>query len=387
MSEVVIQHPPARASLKIGALGVGVAACAVCIAAAVLRVEAFYPAYLFAYLFWLGLALGSLALLMLHNLTGGNWGDAIHPYAEAASLTLPVLAVLFIPILLGMDQLYPWMHPNGDEVLMHRRAYLNLHFFVARAAGYFVIWSVLAIVLSALSRSWALEKRTETAGRLRALSAAGIVIYFLTVTHAGFDWLMSRDSEFYSSIFGFVVATGQALAALAFVIVLAYAMRLRVEMESQAKKLLLRDLGNLVLTCVILWAYMAFMQLLIIWMGNKQDDNAWYVQRGIGQIGNPWLWVGLGLVVVHFFVPFFLLLFRGVKQRGGVLAGIAALLLAAHLVEQCWLVAPSGHGRVPRMGTFWIYLVTPVAVGGIWLAAFFWLLGQRLMLREVADAK
>ena len=346
----------------------------------------FFRAYLFAWLFFLGLALGGTCLIMLHNLTGGAWGDGARVIGWAAGLTVPLLAVLFIPVLLGLPELYIWARPAevaANETLKHRSAYLNVPFFVVRAVIYFAVWTALAYILATWQRNYARTGNRRVLSRIRGLSAAGLIIYLMTMTHAALDWMVSRDVSFYTTTFGFIVTTGQTLAAMAFALIVLSWVPVRQAAGEQASVRtwgVLNDAGNILLVLVILWTYVTFMQLLVIWMGNTQEDNAWFVQRGLSQPG-PWRWVGLGLVLFHFFVPFYLLLFRDIKGRGRLLAGVAWMLLLAHVVQVYWLVAPSGQavwrGEGPLFNPSWLDLAAFVAVGGVWLAGFLWVLERR----------
>jgi len=357
--------------IQTGSIVVGIAGAAAFVAAFFLPVqrELIFRAYLFGYLCCLGLALGSMCLLMLHALTGGEWGDRIRPAAHAAMLTLPLLALLFIPLCFGLRALYPWARPEelaGSHTLLHRQAYLNATFFYIRAAAYFVIWIGLALLVH--WRPWA-----------RALCAPGLIIYLMTMTHAGIDWLMSRDIEFYSTAFGFVLTVGQTLSAMALAVVLLPLLPKRRPAPSPPAKLaLLNDLGNLLLTMVILWAYVAFMQLLVIWMGNTTEDNGWYLERGLGGGGDSLAWriVGGIILLFEFFVPFYLLLFRKIKQRSRSLLATAWILLLAHGAEEYWLVAPSGNDGAARFDPHWVDLAALAGLLGIWLTAFLLMLGR-----------
>ncbi len=364
---------------------VGIAAGIACIFAALnpgSRSD-FFVAYLFACWFWLGISLGGLVLPMLHTLTGGNWGRTVRRIGEASSLVTPLMLLLWIPLLFGLHHLYVWTNPDEvarETVLQHRLPYLNIPFFLARIAGCFAIWIALVFIQITLSRKVERTGNERTRSALRGWSAAGLILYLLTMTHAGCDWIMSRDIEFYSTTFGFVLTTGQTLAGLAFVILILALVGRHDKPHPLAlatRKGILNDVGNILLTLVILWSYVTFMQLLVIWMGNTGEDNVYYLQRGLGQ-PSPRRWVGLSLIVLNFFIPFFLLLFRATKQYLPALTAIAAILFLIHLDEVFWLIAPTGDNKGPEFHLAWIDFVAPVAVGGLWLALFFFLLPERL---------
>ena len=226
---------------------------------------------------------------------------------------------------------------------------------------------------------------------MKGWSAAGLILYLITMTHAGYDWAMSRDTDFYSTAFGLIMTVGQTLSALAFAILVVWlihnvagapaAAELYRKPEQNPPEFgspsVLNDVGNILLTLVILWAYISFMQFLVIWMGNSGEDNGYYLKRGIGQ-PSVWRWIGLGLITVHFFIPFFLLLFRATKNYLPALTVVAGIVFVAHGVEQYWLIAPSPDLKGPHFALTWMDLLMPFAIGGVWLAAFFTLLASSL---------
>ncbi|HVS72111.1 MAG TPA: hypothetical protein VHQ47_12720 [Phycisphaerae bacterium] len=370
---------------------IGIAAGIACLIAALnpaTRTD-FFVAYLFACWFWLGISLGALVMPMLHTLTGGEWGRAVRRIGEAASLVTPLMLILWIPLAFGLPHLFVWANPDivaKETVLQHRTPYLNVPFFLLRTAGYFAIWIALVFIQFTLSRKVERTGNEHTRSALRGWSAAGLIIYLMTMTHASYDWLMSRDIDFYSTTYGFVITTGQTLAGLAFItLILAFVGRHEKPhpLALSTKRGILIDVGNILLTLVILWTYVTFMQLLVIWMGNTGEDNNYFLQRGLGQ-PSPWRWIGLAIILLHFFVPFFLLLFRGAKGYLPALTSIAAVLFLIHFVEVFWLIAPSGEHKGPVFHLAWVDFVAPVAVGGLWLALFFFLLPERLAAAAAA---
>jgi hypothetical protein len=346
---------------------VGVAALVPCVGGVFLSPEQFFRSYLLAYVFWLGLALGSCALVMLHNLTGGAWGAVIRRVLESGMRTLPLMAVLFVPFLFGLPHLYEWAHPEhvaSDTLLQYKTFYLNSPFFLLRTGVYFLVWLGLAYLLD----KWSVEhERTAEPAvlrRLEALSGPGLVLYGGTLTFAAIDWVMSLEPHWYSTIYGLLFLVGQALATMAFaIIVLSYlADHKPVSEVVQARHF--HDLGNLLLAFVMLWAYVTFSQYLIIWSGNLAEEVTWYLHRTQG----GWEWIGLGLIVFHFILPFVILLSRDAKRRKDVLMKIAAAVLFMRLVDLFWLIAPSP----PTTGfhIHWLDVAAPIGVGGLWLAYF-----------------
>jgi len=349
------------------ALIVGIVGAIGCVVGVIVDPAQFFRSYLFAYLFWLSIALGSLGVLMVHHLTGGAWGFVIRRLLEGAAMTIPFMALLFVPLLFGLHHLFSWMQPGAmaDNELRHKsHFFLNLPWFLARAALYFIVWSGLAIVL----RRWSLEQDRVGGGeitrRFQLFCGPGLVAYTLTYSLAAIDWIMALEPHWYSTIFGMIVITGQGLAGLAFAILIAG----RLLRGSQLKEVIpdkaYHDLGHLLLAFVLLWAYMSYSQYIITWSGNISTESLWYIHRGHG----GWQSVGLFLILFHFFAPFILLLFGGLKKHIGSLSAIAAGVLLVHLIDQFWMVMPAFYTAGFRI--HWLDIVTPLAIGGLWIAGF-----------------
>lgn len=355
----------------------GIAALAACAAGAAGSPDQFFRSYLFAYLFWIGIALGCFAIVMLHHLVGGSWGVVIRRLLESGAGTLPLMAVLVLPLVAGLPRLYVWARPEavaGDELLRHKAPYLNVPFFVGRLVFYFAVWIALAHLLNKWSEEQDRTLSPQVKTRLQLLSGPGLVLYGLTVTFASVDWVMSLEPHWFSTIYGILFMTGEALATLAFVILALLVLVRRKPMADVLKATHFQDLGNLMLAFVMLWAYVCFSQFLIIWSGNLPEEIPWYLRRLTG----GWGWVAVVLVVFHFALPFVLLLSRANKQRLQILAGIAGGVLVVRLVDLFWMVMPAFHPGGFRV--HWMDLLMPVGIGGLWLAAFVWRLKRRALL-------
>jgi hypothetical protein len=355
-------------------LVVGISAALLSVIGLLLSREQFFRSYLLAYLFWLGIALGCLGVSMLHNLTGGAWGMVIRRLLESATRTLPLLALLFLPILAGTRDLYEWSRPDAvaaDALLRHKSAYLNVPFVIVRAALYFAVWLLAAHGVNRWSRVQ--EERTDPAieRKVKLLSAPGILLYVLTMTFASIDWVMSLDPRWFSTIYGVLFIVGQALSAFAFAICVVVLLRDRAPFAGIVSKVHLHDLGNLLFAFLMLWAYASLSQLLIIWSGNLPEEIPWYLRRFTG----GWEWVGYALILFHFAVPFFLLLVRRMKRSAVALARVAASILVMRFVDLFWMVTPEFHHDGIRL--HWLDLAIPVALGGIWLAAYLRELGRQ----------
>jgi hypothetical protein len=364
---------------------VGGAALLTCLVGSFFNPEAVARSYLTAFVFVNSIPLGCLALVMLHHLTGGLWGAPLRRLAEAAAMTFPLSGVLFLPVVLAFltGHLYPWATPADyahEAVVRHRRELPVLGFapgwVVARAAIYFAVWSVLAW------RLWAGSLREDssepTKRGLASLSGAGSVLYFVTASLAAADWVMSREAHYYSSVFGFIAVAAQSIAGLCFVLGVLGRLADRPPLDVALTPRALHDLGNLLLTCVILWSYVSFAQLLVNWIGNTQEDVTWYVHRSHG----GWRVVTIALVLLHFFVPFVLLLFQPTKRNLRPLARLAAALLFLRLVDAFWTTAPSSPTESAG-GLYWTDPFAPIGVGGVWLAGFLWVLRRRPIMIAV----
>lgn len=330
----------------------------------------FLRSYLVAYLFLFGIGIGSLVILMIHHLTGGRWGAAVRRLLESGSRTLPVLAILFLPIVLGVQQIYPWSVPlSGDEQLGAKAVYLNVPQFLLRAAIYFVCWLGLAYFLNRWSRRQDETGDPGLGDRMRTLSGPGLVLCGLTLTFASVDWLMALEPQWYSTIFSMVFAAGHALTAMAFVVLVLALLADQPPLADIVGRKTLGDLGNLLLAFVMFWAYVSFSQFLLIWMGNLPEETAWYLSRLYG----GWKWIAVALVVLHFAVPFALLLSRDVKRNPRSLAAVAGLVLAMRLASLFWDVIPAygPRGLGPHWPEIAASVVTVLGLGGVWLAVFF----------------
>lgn len=373
--------PPSLAGFQRKSLIVGVVAAIVAIIGAFISPDHFFRGYLMGYMWTVGIALGSLALLMVGHLSGGNWWMLSRRVWEAAAGTLPAWTVMFIPIALGIHKLYIWTHAEhvqGDHVLEGKAGYLNVTFWLVRALIYFVIWNLLVWML----RSWSARQDNDTSPaiwqRLKSIAAPGILVYGLTITFASVDWIMSLDPHWFSTIFGMLFMAGQGLSALAFAIAVLVLLARFAPMSDVLREDRLHDLGKLMLAFTMVWAYFSFSQWLIIWMGNLPEEIAWYLHR----IKNGWQWVALALILFQFVLPFVLLLSRDVKRDAKRLVPIALLVIVMRLVDMFWLVAPNPFPgpEYHHVTLHWTHIAAPTALMGLWLALFAWNLSKRPIL-------
>jgi hypothetical protein len=339
----------------------------------------FFQSYLFAYIFWFGITLGSLAFIMVHHLAGGRWSASLRGLLEASSRTMPLIILLFLPIVLGISELYEWSHPEivaGDRILEHKAIYLNVPFFLGRAAFYFMVWGLLAFFLNRWSRQYDENADPDVFERLKQISAPGLVIYALTMSFASFDWLMSLEPHWFSTIFGAMITIGSVLTALAFITLLACHLSDQPPFSDVLTAQQYNDFGSLLLAFIMLWAYGNLSQALLIWSANLGEEITWYLHR----VNGGWEWVSLALMIFHFVLPFALLLSRDLKRNPKSLIYVAFFMLIMRLIDLFWIVQPTPAFHHETFSIHWLDIVTPLAVGGLWLAFFFRELKARPLL-------
>lgn len=360
---------PQLLRLRRTALMVGMAALALTAVGIFLGREQFFQSYLYGFLFWVGLSLGCLFLLMLTHVAGGSWGAMIRRPLEAGVMVLPTMALFFIPLLFGISNLYEWARPEvvaANPVLQAKAGYLNMPFFTARALLYFVVWLTLGLLLY----RWSAKQDEQPDGsaifsRMRRLSGPGIVLYILTMTFAAFDWGMSLEPEWFSGIYGVIFMIGQAISAVALIIIVTVSLSGTKPMSEVATWKRVQDLGNLLMAMTMFWAYVSVSQLIIIWSGNVAETASWYVLR----LNNPdWQPLALFLALFHFFVPFFILFSRWVKRQGRALMLVAGWMILMRFVDIFWIIVPAFERE--GFPLHWLDLSVAVGIGGIWLAVF-----------------
>lgn len=327
--------------------------------------ERFYQAYLVAYTFWLGVALGSMALLMVQHLSGGAWGVVMRRPLEAAASTIPAMAVLFLPIIPGMHDLYHWTHADAlaDPLIAAKAPYLNTPFFLARVVFYFAIWIAMSHLLLKWSREQDQTGDPALSRKLSILSGGGLVVYALTVNFSVTDWLMSVNPHWFSTMWGPMFMVGQGLAAFALTI-LVLVMLIRTEPMSRVLNAgHFHDLGKLLFAFLMLWAYLAFSQFLIVYSANLAEEVPHYIARSQG----GYQYLTIGLIVLHFIVPYAMLLSRNLKRDYNRLRLIAAWLILMRVVDYYWQVAPEFH---ETLSASVIDVALPIALGGIFLVLY-----------------
>ncbi|MBZ5600338.1 MAG: hypothetical protein LAN83_18700 [Acidobacteriia bacterium] len=387
MSTAHMRNPDLMAPLVVKTIGqrslvVGVIFSVIAVAGAFAQPAVFFRGYLLSFMAWLGVALGSMAVLMLRHMTGGGWGMVIRRIMGAAMRTLPFMALLFVPIcLFGLPKLYVWARPLESITDKHlrehlqeiTRSYLSVNGFILRAVIYFAIWNALSFFLTKWSREQDQPPARDHSARFRALAGPGLILYGFTISFAAIDWVMSLDPSWISTIYGLLVLAGQVLSAICFAVVVERILVRYKPMSEMLKPDYVHDHGKLMLTFVMVWAYFEFSQWLIIWAGNLPEEITWYMRR----LNGGWGYIGLFLVVFHFAVPFVMLLSRPFKRDVTRLVWLAIWLMVMRYLDIFWNIEPNFSNTLT---VTWADVVVPVAMGGLWLAYFFRNLGSMPLL-------
>jgi hypothetical protein len=385
-NQLDLTAPPIVKTISTRSLIVGVVFGLGAVVLALTRTDEFYRGYLLGFMAWLGVALGSMAILMIRHLTGGGWGMVIRRILGAAMRTLPALAILFVPIVIAVVQhrIYPWVMPLDAVQDPHIRehlekhsfikgAYLNASAFIIRAVIYFAIWNVLSYLLSMWSKQTDGPGAPDNTQKFKAVAGPGLILYGFTISFAAIDWVMSLDPSWISTIFGLIILIGEVLSAMCFAVVVERILVSYKPMSEMLKPDFVHDHGKWMLVFIMVWAYFSFSQWLIIWAGNLPAEITFYLRR----INNGWGTIALALVVFHFAVPFVILLSRPFKRNIHKLVWLAIWLMIMRLVDLFWIIEPnfstSFHITIADV-------VVPIAIGGVWLAVFFRNLGALPLL-------
>jgi hypothetical protein len=372
MQNLDLMAPPVVKTIQQRSLIVGLVFSVIAAVGAWLRPDEFFRAYLLAFMAWLGITLGSMAILMLRHLTKGAWGMVIRRILGAAMRCVPLMIAFFIPLLFGIHWLYIWARPLEGIADKHLRehlqditkTYLTVNGFIVRAAIYFAIWWALSFFLTKWSAEQDHPPMRDNSARFKALSGPGLILYGFTITFAVIDWIMSIDPSWISTIFGLSFLIGQVLAALCFAVVVERILFRYKPMSELLKPEQVQDHGKFMLTFIMMWAYFAFSQWLIIWAGNLPEEITWYLRR----LHGGWGYVGLFVVLFHFAVPFVFLISRPFKRDITRLVWLAVWLLLMRYVDLFWIIEPNFS---VTFNVTWLDVVVPIAMGGLWLAYFF----------------
>jgi len=363
--------PPVVKTLGRRSLVVGVVFSLLALVGAFLQPRQFFRAYLLAFMLWLGITLGSMAVLMIRHLTGGGWGTVIRRLMGAAMRCIPLVTLLFVPYLFGIKQLYIWAQPLDSVADKHLRehlqditkTYLNIHGFILRAVFYFAVWNLLCFLLTMWSRQQDRPGGRDNSSRFKAVSGPGLILYGFTISFAAIDWMMSLDPSWISTIYPLIILIGEVLSAMCFAVVIERMLVRYKPMSELLRPDFVHDHGKWMLVFIMVWAYFSFSQWLIIWAGNLPEEIPWYMRR----LNGGWGFIGLALVIFHFAVPFGLLLSRPFKRDITKLVWLAAWMLLMRWVDLFWFVEPEFS---KTLTVTWLDIVVTVAMGGLWMAYF-----------------
>jgi hypothetical protein len=385
-TQLDLTPPPVIKTIAQRLLIVGIVFALISAWLAISNPDQFYPAYLLGFMDWLGVALGSMAIIMIRHLTGGGWGVVIRRLQGAAMRTLPVLTVLFIPLLIPVFQgrMYPWVMPLESISDAHIRehlakhefikgAYLNPHGFLIRAIIYFAIWNVISFLLSKWSHEGDSPTSRDNTQRFKAVSGPGLILYAFTITFAIIDWVMSLDPSWISTIFGLIILIGELLSAMCFAVIVERILYDYKPMSDMLKPDFVHDHGKWMLVFIMVWAYFSFSQWLIIWAGNLPEEITFYMRR----LNGGWGWIGLFLVLFHFVIPFAILLSRPFKRNIRKLVWLAVWLMFMRWVDLLWIIEPN-FSTTLRITV--ADIVVSVAIGCLWMTFFFRNLGSLPLL-------
>ena len=364
--------------LQLISLIVGLVGLVLLVVGAFIDTASFFQAYLKGFAFWTQVGVGCLGILMIHHVAGGAWSTVIQRLLEAGSLNLILMAILFIPLIFGMQNLYEWARPEAiaeDPILQFKSPYLNVPFFLGRTGLYFAIWIGLAVVLKRLAGQHDQSGDPALAARMKAISAPGLVFFFLAATFASFDWMMSLEPHWFSTAYGAFFTVSAGAAAFALLILLMRSLIKHEPFASIVTRQNINDLGNFQLATVMLWAYVAFSQFLIIWSGNLAEETPWYLVR----TSHGWEIIAVALLLCQFVLPFLMLLSRSLKRNPALLSIVALIvLLLGRPLDVIWLIAPAFHPEA--LFIHWLDLVAMIGLGGLWLAVFAWQLNRQTSL-------
>ena len=349
------------------ALVVGVAGLVLTLAGLFIDKEQFFYSYHVAFAYWITIALGMLFFTLLHHVTGAVWSIVLRRASEAMIMTLPVLFIFFLPMLFGSHTLFHWTHAEAvaeDHLLQWKSGYLNLTFFIIRAVLFFGIWTALAYFLNKYSLAQDRDGAPGNQARMRKLSAVGMFLYAFSSTFAAFDWLMSMNPHWYSTMFGVYIFVGGFLASLTFMTVFYQHLKGRGVLADAVTIDHYHDLGRMIFAFTVFWAYIGGSQYFLIWYANIPEETVWFLQRW----ENGWKPVSMLLILLHFAVPFITLAFYAMKRNLVVLRVIATLLVVMHYVDMYWLIMPNRDGGLHLS---WMDLTAVAGIGGIILWMFY----------------
>jgi len=371
-----------RISGVVGGLGL-----LLCVAGFFANRAQFFQSYLFAFLYWGGFTLGGLCVLLMHHVVGGRWGATSRRFLEAQMRTLPLMLLFLIVMLLGMKDIYPWTHANWvaqNHFLQHKQPYLNVPFFLLRIAVYFAIWLFWGLRVNKLADEQDRTGDPTLRERMRAFSAPGLLIFSVTATFAMFDWVLSTDVQYYSTVYGAMILIGDILQTFALTILVMILVSREDRFGGRVNAPILHELGKMMFAFVIFWAYLSASQLIITWPANLPQEAVWYLDRTAGF----WKYFAWAVALSMFAIPFCALLSQNLKKNPRRLIWVCVWILVARLVDIFWIVEPtfrntsasSPLATATGFTVYWTDAAAFIGLGGIWLYVFLGQLRRRPLL-------
>ena len=371
--------PPGHSWNRLPVIGGGAAVlgAVVCAVLAPGNPKQFFFSWLVSFLFFLSLALGGLFFVLIQYAAQGGWGIVVRRIGETVFATIPMMAVLFIPVWVGLHHLFEWSVPGAaehDALLRWKAPYLNVPFFLIRALFFFVIWSVIALMYYRGSSGQDVTGDSAVTARLRKFAGPAIIVLALTQTFASVDWIMSLTPHWYSTMFGVYFFAGSFVGFIALLSVVVVRMRGAGLLDTVITAEHLHDIGKFLFAFTAFWAYIAFSQFFLMWYANLPEETIWYKAR----IEGSWKAVSILLIMGHFVAPFLYLMGRAVKRRGATLALGGAWVLAMHFLDIYWQVMPTLHPEGFRPSL--LDVAAFLAVGGCFVAAVGWLMRRQALV-------
>ncbi len=349
----------------------------------------FFLNYLTAYIFWISIALGGMFITLLHHLTNATWSTVIRRITENMAATMPVFVILFIPVVFGLHELYHWSHaevmdpssPSFDALLHEKKGYLNETFFFIRTFFYLAVWTFFGYMLRKIS------VEQDSSGKdykltYKKLSAPGMILFALTTTFASFDWMMSLDPHWFSTIFGVYFFSGIFLSGLTFLLILLIYMKSQNILQNVVTIEHYQDIAKFMFAFIIFWSYMAGSQYFLIWYANLPEENYWFLYRW----GNTWESVSMLLIFGHFVFPFLTLITRAAKRNIKLLLFMSVWIFCMRFVDFYWIIMPTGMNEDGSRVAFDfnMYDIAPIiGIGGI----FFWFFWKQFTANAIVPVK